>query len=701
MKEWHSKFNSFNSDLKGLSYWNYYEAIKLWRDGKGKPLAPVEVSLDPFRACQLHCSHCFEENSKILMGDFSLKAIKDVKIGDEILGQSGRVLVGSKVLNVFDNGNTETLLSIKFDDEETILCTPDHKIFKPTRNKYSKAATLAVGEKVRKIGNSIRFEDSIDYMSGYVSGMASGDGCFWVSKNRTSPRTGRFRLAIYDSDAQEFFGKCLTSLNIKWHWGRHQFKGHRDYEPNKKYDIDAIWITDDINSKKVKILMDSTSENLEFVRGYLAGIFDAEGSFTSSIRIHQQKKQNIYERISKCLVLLGFNHTREKKALSLNGNFYEKSRFFTLCQPKILRKWKYLYDKGHTRTSRKIVSKTFVSGNFNKFDLETTTGNYFVSGVLVHNCNASRYLEDDQKERVRIPDDVFPNLISFLANWGTKAICFGGGGEPTLHTSLGEMLKLSKGMGMENSIATNGINFDDELIKTAVETCRWIGVSVDAAYRGTYLKGRGVDKFYDTINTIKKLSKYAADHKLNCDVAYKFLLFEYNQHEVYDACQLAKAMGAKDFHVRPADLSHQGMHSKYKGKASPYDIESVKAQFEKCHELADEKFRVFTVVHKFDDQFLPKKPFSQCYAAPCCIQICPNGKVYFCPDQRYNESYCLGDWYPDPFKIEEFWGSEKHYDLVFNSGKCNCNTRCTFNPYNEQAEKLVMNSDDPICRNFI
>jgi len=317
-------------------------------------------------------------------------------------------------------------------------------------------------------------------------------------------------------------------------------------------------------------------------------------------------------------------------------------------------------------------------------------------------CNASRYLTNPPKDtQIRMKDDEYIDLMKFLGEWGVKAVCHGGGGEPTLHTALCKALITAKKSGMENSIATNGINFNEELIETSVNTCRWIGVSVDSANAETYLNGRKRDYFDTTIYNIKKLANKARQLNSNCDISYKFLVFEYNQNEIYDACKLAKELGAKDFHARPADLSHQGMSTEYKGKANKYSVKLIKEQFERCHELEDDNFRVFTIVHKFDENFMPQKKFEQCYASPCCIQICPNGEVFLCPDQRYNNKYLLGVWLPKPEQILNFWGNKHHYDLVFNTGKSGCNTRCTFNPYNRQCQEIAIKDNDPFCWKFI
>ena len=57
--EWssQSKYNSFNS-YKGLTYYDHYQKIVGWLDGKNELPAPIEASLDPVNACNNNCYYC-------------------------------------------------------------------------------------------------------------------------------------------------------------------------------------------------------------------------------------------------------------------------------------------------------------------------------------------------------------------------------------------------------------------------------------------------------------------------------------------------------------------------------------------------------------------------------------------------------------------------------------------------------------------
>jgi len=315
-------------------------------------------------------------------------------------------------------------------------------------------------------------------------------------------------------------------------------------------------------------------------------------------------------------------------------------------------------------------------------------------------CNAASYLISDLKDR-RMTDDHLMNLVQFLCEWGVKAICFGGGGEPTLHTKLADALWKCKENGVSASIATNGtmLASHPKLLVAAAECCRWVGISVDSATAETYAIGRNKDTFQQTIDGIKALVDVTKETGGQCEVSYKFLVFDYNQHEIYDACKLAKELGVRDFHARPADFSHQGMGDLKKSQ-NPYDLDIIMEQFERCHELEDDNFRVFTVVHKFNPDFTPTKNFEFCYATPIVIQLCADSHTYFCVDQRHKPQYSLGTHFPDPRNILNFWGSDRHKEIVFGNTAKICTTRCTFGTYCKQVEELFAKNSNPMCWEF-
>lgn len=311
-------------------------------------------------------------------------------------------------------------------------------------------------------------------------------------------------------------------------------------------------------------------------------------------------------------------------------------------------------------------------------------------------CNAGRYIRGNTLGS-KLGQKRLLELVDFLGDWGVKAVCYGGGGEPTLHPDLATAIVMTRAKGMEVGIATNGTLMAQDALMDALKLCRWIGVSVDAATPETYQSLKGINLFKRVLANIRAMVDEAGP---GCDVAFKFLISTLNQHEILEACKIAKALGVRDFHARPADVTHQGVAGDDSGALGRLDVDLVMAQFQQCHELENDQFRVFTVVHKFDEELRPRKAFSQCYAAPLAIQLCADGWAYFCVDQRHREEYRLGRFIPNVKDILKFWGGEKHKELVFAETPRLCHTRCTFGVYCEQAERLFAKKDDPMCKWF-
>lgn len=420
-------------------------------------------------------------------------------------------------------------------------------------------------------------------------------------------------------------------------------------------------------------------------------------------KIKETKVKKVFKReVSNYLEIMLENKNKirvtEEHPFYKNGKWTEAKDLNV--NDTILAITSFIYKKGYDYIHySKIISIKKVNKKNIVYNLECAPyNNFFVNKILVHNCNASRYLDKNYKMRFRmIPNDHLFSLIRFLGKWDVKAICAGGGGSPTTHPKFSEAVILSKEVGMDVAVATNGFLFNDKKIDAMANSCRWVGISVDSATAETYKRIKQVDGFKRVTDNIKALVRKVHQVGTNCDISYKFLINQENQYEIYDACKIAKRLGVKDFHARPMSIIHQGMKV-----ANPfkYDVNEILKQFEKCHSLETKDFHVYTIIHKFNQDFTPKKDFDQCYAAPLCIQICVNG-IFFGPDTRENKFYFLGHHYPDPENILKFWGGKKHYDLTFKTGKKHCKSRCTFAPYCRQCQELFIKDTDPMCKNFI
>ena len=178
------------------------------------------------------------------------------------------------------------------------------------------------------------------------------------------------------------------------------------------------------------------------------------------------------------------------------------------------------------------------------------------------------------------------------------------------------------------------------------------------------------------------------------DLCFQFLLLPENMYSILGACKLAKELGVQDFHVRPVDFERSDIQG---SKKLEFDIPRIEEQFARCHEEETQDFRVYTVTHKFDRQYHVKHDFSRCLATPLLIPILTDGNAYLCVDKKMEAKFKLGSCYPAPEHILDWWGSDKHRELIKNVNINQC-SRCTFGQYNAQIENVVLK--DGMCLAF-
>ncbi|MBT4135731.1 radical SAM protein [archaeon] len=318
-------------------------------------------------------------------------------------------------------------------------------------------------------------------------------------------------------------------------------------------------------------------------------------------------------------------------------------------------------------------------------------------------CNAQRYLvinpEEVPEDKKLMTREHLRNIMDFMAEWGVKGVCLGGGGEPLMNKAVWDLPSYIKSKGMDCSFATNGSLINEEVAREMMN-CRWVGVSLDAATRETFEKIHGVDLFDRVVENLKRLVRIKEETGSKVDISYKFLITPQNYHEVYEACKLAKQIGVRDFHARPVDLERKDFDQAIDLN---YNMEEIQKLFQKCHELNDgENFRVFTIMHKYDPQFRVMHTFKNCSSSTLMFQCCSDGNVYVCADHRIEPRFKLCSHSPDIQEIAKFWGSNEHRELLKSicvDKECG---RCTYGEYARQIEELAMgsNEDDPMCLGF-
>lgn len=338
-------------------------------------------------------------------------------------------------------------------------------------------------------------------------------------------------------------------------------------------------------------------------------------------------------------------------------------------------------------------------------------------------CNAA-YIREHRN--FRLSEATLRGLADYLPRWGArsglpepgvKAVCVAGGGEPLLNQATPVFVDMAVQRGVEVGMVTNGSHIHDCI--DALSQCTWVGVSVDAGSARTFNALKGLPEkshvFDRVIQNVAMLVDYSkrhytqlGKHHPSYGVSYKYLLYKENIGEVFNAAKLAKAIGCKSIHFRPAGTTWDKIGTDQEIVFSPEDVALFNDQIAQAQELDDEGFSVYGVTHKFNSQFGISNCFEKCYSVFMTAVVAPPASkdspadaftLSLCCDRRGDGKLELLRDCQDVEGIEGAWGGREHWDIhdaIDVEKEC---PRCTYQPHNQIYQEVILN--DSMTYKFI
>ena len=372
-----------------------------------------EWTINPFRGCSHACAYCLDGGTPILMADGTTRRLEDVRVGDAIYGTARRGNYRRyKITEVRAHWSTrKPAYRIVLEDGTELIASADHRFLTRRGWKHVVGAEhgpmqrpfLTLNNKLMGIGSlGPAVVDSDEYRRGYLCGMIRGDGHVgsysYERPGRSVFDVHRFRLALTDSEALHRSRDYLAGAGIRT--SEFQFlKGNERHRPMKAIRTSSRDGVDGIR----ELVCWPASATDEWSRGFLAGIFDAEGSRNESLRICN-KDNEIIERTAEGLRRLGHSFTIEKpnaigaRNVRLLGGLREQMRLFQCIDPAISRKRSIDGIAIKSQAKLGVVAIEPMGKSIRMYDITTGTGDFIANGVVSHNCFARRthtYLDFD------------------------------------------------------------------------------------------------------------------------------------------------------------------------------------------------------------------------------------------------------------------------------------------------------------------
>jgi DNA repair photolyase len=421
---------------------------------------PFGWTINPYRGCSHACVFCVEPQTLVLMGDGRQLPIWMVQPGDEIYGTqmvgAYRRYVKTKVLaqwNTRKHGYRITL-----GDGTEIVASADHRFLSDRGWKHVRGAMngpgqrpyLTVNNKLMGFGLNgleqhyqVPFHDR-DYRLGYLTGMIRGDGMIlhkmYTGKDGRVRPIHRFRLALTDSE-----GLNRTRLFLKMEGIDTLTRPYRAATDVHRA-MTAIHTARDSQVAVIEILVRWPGRpSRAWQTGFLAGIFDAEGSCSAGVLRIANKDPIIINAISAAMTELGVSHVNEgpnKNGVSyvrVAGGLPTRTRFFELTGPAITRKLDISGRAVKSDADLRMVSIEDLGVQMDMIDIQTGTGDFIANGVISHNCFARKtheYLDLDSGKDFDTQIVVKVNVAEVLErelarpSWGRHPVALGTNTDP-------------------------------------------------------------------------------------------------------------------------------------------------------------------------------------------------------------------------------------------------------------------------------
>src|SRR3954466_12460624 len=416
---------------------------------------PFRWTINPYRGCSHACLYCLGPDTPILMADGRTRLLADLSPGDRIVGTEVRGRYRRYVTTeVLAHWSTiKPAYRVTLEDGTELIASGDHRFLTNRGWKFVTGAYGGPGQRPHLTTNNEllgtgRFAagpaESSDYKRGYLCGIVRGDGHIgaysYSRPGRTRDDHYRFRLALCDDEALVRADAYLSQAGVATRAFAFQEataarRPARAIRTSSRANVEAI----------TQLIAWPLSPSDDWRKGFLAGIFDAEGSCAGHALRIANTDRLILDWTAASLRHFRFQHVEETHAdrnlctLRLRGGLRERLRFFHLTDPAITRKRAVQGTALKSDARTRVASIEPLGVAMRLYDITTGTGDYIPNGVVSHNCfarpthkyldmNAGRDFEREIVVKVNAPEVLRAELSR--PSWTHEHVAMGTNTDP-------------------------------------------------------------------------------------------------------------------------------------------------------------------------------------------------------------------------------------------------------------------------------
>ncbi len=351
------------------------------------------------------------------MADGRTKPLAEVCAGDKIYGTVRRGFYRRYALTtVLAHWSTvKPAYRVVLEDGTQLVCSGDHRFLTERGWKHVigteyggplQRPFLTVNNKLMGVGGFAEPpKETAAYRRGYLCGMIRGDGTIGHYQHSEPRHPGdyyvhQFRLALVDPEGLARTANYLSRVGISCR----EFTFAEESATRRRMMGIRASRRDEVRAIEWLIGWPD-NPSADWRKGFLAGIFDAEGTFSRGILRMSNTHPGIINWTVTSLESLDFDFAVEPRNLPnelvcirLRGGLREALRFFHTVDPAITRKRSIEDVAIKSDASLGVVAIEPLGLDVPMYDITTGTGDFIANGVVSHNCfarNSHTYLDLD------------------------------------------------------------------------------------------------------------------------------------------------------------------------------------------------------------------------------------------------------------------------------------------------------------------
>jgi DNA repair photolyase len=365
---------------------------------------PFRWTINPYRGCSHACVYCLAGETPILMADGRTKPLGDLAVGDRVVGTE-RVGAYRRYVETDVRAHWSSIkpaYRVVLADGTELVASGDHRFLSDRGWKHvARGAPGATQRPYLTTANRLlgtgRFADgpadTPEYRRGYLCGMVRGDGAvasYSFERAGRGDRRHLFRLALADQEGLERTARYLEEEGVITHAARFAAA------TATRREITAIRTGSKAGVDHIRELIAwPLSPSEDWRKGFLAGMFDAEGSAGRQALRIANCDPTMLNWTRACLEHFAFDvvedltsHANGLRYLRLRGGLRERLRFFHTCDPAITHKRVVQGIALKSDANTQVASIEPLRVAMRLFDITTGTGDFIANGVVSHNCFA-------------------------------------------------------------------------------------------------------------------------------------------------------------------------------------------------------------------------------------------------------------------------------------------------------------------------